>query len=66
MSSIERQLQLLDRGEKIRQLPKQPNDPFEAGEMVERERIIKLLEDNKWRDEVVFDLVIALIKGENK
>lgn len=30
------------------------------------ERIIKLLEDNQWRDEVVFKYAIALIKGENK
>ena len=28
------------------------------------ERIIKLLEDNQWRDEVVFKYAIALIKGE--
>jgi hypothetical protein len=27
-------------------------------------RIIKLLEENKWRDEVVFTYAIALIKGE--
>lgn len=32
----------------------------------ERERIIALLEDNQWRDEVVFNFVITLIKGDNK
>ncbi len=36
------------------------------GVLSESERIIKLLEENKWRDEVVFDFVIALIKGDNK
>lgn len=42
------------------------NAAFDSGVKLERDRIIKLLEENKWRDEVVFNLVIELIKGENK
>jgi len=38
---------------------------IEHATITERERIIALLEDNQWRDEVVFNFVIALIKGEN-
>lgn len=43
MTINERQLLLLNRAEAIGQLFKQPQDPFEAGEMVERQRIIRWL-----------------------
>lgn len=47
---------------------------FQAGEQVERERIIKLLftwgiksrEENNWRDDVIALELIDLIKGEQK
>jgi hypothetical protein len=71
MTSIERQSQLLKRGEAIRKLPIQPTDPFEAGEMVERERIIKLLEQVAVDEDGCFaerlpETLIALIRGDNK
>jgi hypothetical protein len=78
MISIERQSQLIKRGEAIRKLPIQPTDPFEAGEMVERERIIKLLSDDvafpcidkdpfkEHLDEFCNCRIISLIKGESK
>ena len=41
---------------------------FETGEVLERQRIIKLLEDNKHEEGrfIFVDYAIALIKGEDK
>ena len=43
----DRELLLLKRGEQIRQLAVQPSDAFEAGQMVERARVYKLLKNLK-------------------